>query len=273
MSDIKIPYQELIEGTIPPWIRRFIKQTGKTINKFGMIRNEETVLLGISGGKDSLALALALSLRRKWLPINYNLKAIMINWIEHPISEVAKEELHLFFNKLDIELLIVDEPQYSSSFKGEFNCYLCSRNRRRIIFNYARDNHIALIALGHHLDDLVETTLINTCFRGKFSTMQPIQEFFKGAIHIIRPMIEVRESVIKRIASTYELPVVKPVCPFDQTNIRAQLKPIVSELSHIDNLTREHIFKAHNFDYIIPRDANDKVIIKNDILLDESIDS
>ncbi|MBK5201777.1 MAG: adenine nucleotide alpha hydrolase [Spirochaetaceae bacterium] len=270
MSDTKIPYQELIDGTIPPWIRRFIKKTGKTINKFGMIRNNETVILGISGGKDSLALALALSLRRKWLPINYNLKGIMINWVEHPISEEDKKELHLFFDKLDIELLIVDEPQYSVSFKGEFNCYLCSRNRRRIIFNYARDNHIALIALGHHLDDLVETTLINTCFRGKFSTMQPIQEFFKGAIHIIRPMIEVRESVVKRIANTYALPVVKPVCPFDQTNIRARLKPIVSELSHIDNLTREHIFKSHNFDYVIPRDENDMVIIKNDIILEQT---
>lgn len=250
----KLPYDELINGTIPPWIRRFIKQTGRSINTFEMIKNKETVLLSVSGGKDSLALALALSLRRKWLPIDYNLKAIMINWIEHPISEEAKTELHTYFDKLDIELLIVDEPQYSTSFKGEFNCYLCSRNRRRVIFNYARDNHIGLIAMGHHLDDLVETTLMNTCFRGKFATMLPIQEFFSGSIHIIRPMIEVRESIIKRIAETYNIPTVKPVCPYDQTNIRAQLKPIIKQLSHIENLTREHVFKSHDFSYRIPRD-------------------
>jgi len=260
MNEERIPYEELLDGTIPPWIRRFVKKTGKTINEFGMIKDKDTVLLSISGGKDSLALALALSLRRKWLPINYNLRAIMINWIEHPISEDAKKELHKFFDKLDIDLLIVDEPQYSISFKGEFNCYLCSRNRRRIIFNYARDNNIRLIAMGHHLDDLVETTLINTCFRGKFSTMLPIQEFFDGSIHIIRPMIEIRETVVKRIATTYSLPFVKPVCPYDQTNIRSRLKPIIRELSHIDNLTREHVFKAHDFSYRIPRDENGKII-------------
>jgi tRNA 2-thiocytidine biosynthesis protein TtcA len=264
MSDTKkLPYEELIDGTIPPWIRRFIKQTGRSINKYEMIKDKETILLGISGGKDSLALALALSLRRKWLPIDYNLKGVMINWIEHPISDEAKKELHKFFDKLDIELEIVDEPQFSTSFKGEFNCYLCSRNRRRVLFNYARENKIGLIALGHHLDDLVETTLINTCFRGKFSTMLPIQEFFSGSLHIIRPMIEVRENVIKRIALVYDIPTVKPVCPFDQTNIRAKLKPIIRELSHIDNLTREHIFKAHDFSYRIPREEGVLLEYKN----------
>ncbi len=240
-------YSELIKGDIPPWVRRFIKRTGKTINNFEMIKDNETILLSVSGGKDSLALALALSLRRKWLPINYNLKAIMINWIEHPISEEAKSQLYKFFSDLEIDFTIFDEPQYPQSFNGEFNCYLCSRNRRRILFNYAKDNNMKIIALGHHLDDLVETTLINTCFRGNFSTMLPVQEFFNSSLFIIRPMIEVHENVLKRLAKYYDLPVVKPVCPYDETNIRSKLKPIISSLCHIDKLTREHVFKAHNF--------------------------
>lgn len=243
----KISYKELIAGEMSPWVRRYIKQTGKTINNFDMIKDNETILLSVSGGKDSLALALALSIRRKWLPINYKLKAIMINWIEHPISDEAKEALYSFFKDLDIEFTIFDEPQYSPFFKGEFNCYLCSRNRRRILFNYARDNNLKIIALGHHLDDLVETTLMNTCFRGNFSTMLPVQEFFKSTLFIIRPMIEVHEKVLQRLADYYDLPVVKPVCPYDASNIRSKLKPIVSSLCHIDKLTREHMFKAHNF--------------------------
>ncbi len=250
----KIKYNTLINGDIPPWVRRYIKQTGKTINSFEMIKDNETILLSVSGGKDSLALALALSLRRKWLPINYNLKAIMINWIEHPIDEDAKKKLYKFFEDLDIEFTIFDEPQYSLSFKGEFNCYLCSRNRRRILFNYAQENKMKIVALGHHLDDLVETTLINTCFRGNFSTMLPVQEFFDSSLFIIRPMIEVHENVLKRLAENYNLPVVKPVCPYDQTNIRSKLKPIISNLCHIDKLTREHIFKAHQFSEKIIRD-------------------
>ena len=243
----KLSYKKLIAGDIPPWVRRYIKQTGKTINSFDMIKENETILLSVSGGKDSLALALALSLRRKWLPINYKLKAIMINWIEHPISDEAKQLLYNFFLDLDIEFTIFDEPQYSPSFKGEFNCYLCSRNRRRILFNYAKENNLKIIALGHHLDDLVETTIINLCFRGKFSTMLPVQEFFDSSLFLIRPMIEVHENVLKRLANLYDLPVVKPVCPYDATNIRSKLKPIISNLSHIDHLTREHVFKAHEF--------------------------
>jgi len=70
-----------------PWLTRFLKQTGLGINTFSMIRDKDTVLLGISGGKDSLVLALALALRRKWLPITYNLKAAIIIWKQYPWSE------------------------------------------------------------------------------------------------------------------------------------------------------------------------------------------
>lgn len=254
----KIPYQKLIAGDIPPWVMRFIKLTGKVINQYDMIRENDTVLLGVSGGKDSLALALALSLRRKWLPIHYDLKAVMINWIEHPIPQEAREPLEQYFKDLDIDFLIKDELMFPNSFDGEFNCYLCSRNRRRILFEYANERGFDLIAMGHHLDDLVETTMINLCFRANFATMLPIQEFFKGKLHIIRPMIEVHEQTTRRLAELYTLPVVKPVCPFDQTNIRSSIKPIIGQFAKMDKHVREHIYHAHTFDYRIPRESSEK---------------
>ena len=91
--------------------------------------------------------------------------------------------------------------------------------------------------------------MMNLCFRAKFSTMLPVQEFFDGKMHIIRPMIEIKENVTERLKEVYDIPVVKPVCPYDQTNIRAKLKPIIKELCHIDKLTREHIYSAHTFPY------------------------
>ena len=248
MSTETLDYQELIDGKIPPYIMRFIKQAGRTINSFNMIQENDEVLLGVSGGKDSLALALALSLRRKWLPVDYKLRALMINWIEHTITEEAKERLYKYFSDLSIDFKIIDESQFPTSFKDDFNCYLCSRNRRRILFQYAAEHNEKLIALGHHLDDLVETTFMNLCFRADFSTMLPVQEFFDGKLHIIRPLIEVHENTLLRISQAYNLPVVKPVCPYDQSNIRAKLKPIIREFKHIDKLTMEHIFKAHEFD-------------------------
>ena len=89
----KLSYRNVIDGNMQPWVMRFIKDVGKGINDFDMIRDGEDILLAVSGGKDSLALAMALSVRRKWLPINYTLHGIMINWIEHPIEEPAKERL------------------------------------------------------------------------------------------------------------------------------------------------------------------------------------
>ncbi len=247
-SSEKLSYKDLVAGDIPPWVMRFVKASGKAINRYGMIKEGDEVLLAVSGGKDSLALALALSLRLRWLPVKYKLRALMINWIEHPIDDEHKAMLREYFETLGIEFEIMDENQFPSSFKGEFNCYLCSRNRRRILFEYADKNDVKLIAMGHHLDDLVETTMMNLCFRASFATMLPVQEFFDGKLHIIRPLIEVHESVTKRLAEVYDLPVIKPVCPYDQTNIRARLKPVISELSHIDKLTREHIYNAHHFD-------------------------
>ncbi len=245
--DERLPYQDLIDGDIPPWVMRFIKGVGKAINRYRMIQKNDEVIIAASGGKDSLALALALSLRRKWLPVTYTLKAVMIDWIEHPIPPEYKEKLRAYFSALDIDLIIFEEHQFPESFNGDFNCYLCARNRRRILFQYAEKENAKLIAMGHHLDDLAETTLMNLCFRASFSTMLPVQEFFERKMHIIRPLIETRENVTRRLAECYDIPVIKPVCPYDQTNVRARLKPIISELSHIDKLTREHIYNAHDF--------------------------
>ena len=243
----KLSYKDLIKGDIPPWVMRFIKETGKGINEFEMIKDGDTVLISASGGKDSLALSLALSIRRKWLPIDYKLKALMINWIEHPIEDEYKEKLKQYYEDLGIEFKMVDEHHAPYSFKGDFNCYLCSRNRRRILFDYAAENNIRLIAMGHHLDDLVETSLMNLCFRASYDTMKPVQEFFNGKIYVIRPMIRVHENVTRRLKDMYDIPAVKPVCPYDQTNVRARLKPIVSELCHLDKLTREHIYSSYDF--------------------------
>lgn len=240
-------YTSLLSGDIPPWVMRFVKGVGKTVNTYSMIHEGDTVLLGVSGGKDSLALALALSMRRKWMPVTYTLKAVMIDWIEHPIEKEYREKLHAYFSSLDIDFTILERHQFQKDFSGKYDCYLCSRNRRRILFEYANEHDISLIAMGHHLDDMVETTMMNLFFRAKFSSFLPIQDFFDGKIKIIRPLIETRENVTIRLKDNYDLPVVKPVCPYDQTNVRARLKPIVKELSHIDPLSREHVYKAMNY--------------------------
>ncbi len=249
----KYSYKNIIQGNMQPWVMRFIKDVGKGINDFDMIRDKESILIGVSGGKDSLALAMALSIRRRWLPITYDLHAVMINWIEHPIEESFKGRLREYFSDLDIDFEIIDEPQFPTTAPEDYNCYICARNRRRILFEIANQRGFRQIAMGHHLDDLVETTMMNLFFRGDFATMNPVQEFFDGDLYVIRPMIEIHENTLLRLAQTFDFPVVKPVCPYDQTNIRSQLKPIVRELSHMDRFVREHVFEAHKLNCRIKR--------------------
>ena len=153
---------------------------------------------------------------------------------------------------MNIEFVIKDEMMFPTSFKDDFNCYLCSRNKRRILFEIADKENYKTIAMGHHLDDLVETSMMNLYFRANFSTMLPVQSFFDEKLFIVRPMIEVKEQTIQRLVDFYNLPVIKPICPYDQTNIRSRLKPIIKEINLMDKHSREHVFNAHNFTYKKP---------------------
>lgn len=246
-TEEKLDWHVLLSEKLPPWVLRFVKTTGRAVGRYGMFGAGDDVLLAISGGKDSLALALALSLRLRWIPHAYRLHAVMIDWTDHPVPPEARDLLASYFRDLSIDFSLLEAPQNDPSFHEGFNCYICARNRRRILFEYAASHGWRIIAMGHHLDDLVETTLMNLCLRGDFRTMAPVQDFFDGKIAVVRPLIEVHESATRRLAATYTLPVVKPVCPYDQTNIRSSLKPIVGELAHLDRDVREHILHAHRF--------------------------
>jgi len=238
---------------IPPFLMRFIKQTGRGINHFGMIKGGDRILLGISGGKDSLALAVALTFRKSWIPIDYKIEAVQIEWREYPFSDVHKLDLKEFFEFLEIPFQILQASISPPSFNGRFDCYLCSRNRKRILFQEAEKRNITKIALGHHMDDIIETTLINLFFRGNFSTMMPVQEFFKGKIHIIRPLCEVPEGMISTVSGKLQLPVGENRCPNKETNIRNTIKPLLRELMKIDRNVGNNIYKAPwniNKDYL-----------------------
>ena len=117
-----------------PWLMRIVKETGRGINRFKMIEDGDKVLLAISGGKDSLALAFTLAVRRRWLPIHYDLHALRIDWNQYPMPDSDAKKMEEFFDMLEIPYEVEHADMFPPSFKGEFNCYLCARNRKRMLF-------------------------------------------------------------------------------------------------------------------------------------------
>lgn len=232
---------------------RFARHAGRGINRFSMIDPGDRVLIGVSGGKDSLALSLALVERKKWVPVDYELFAVQIEWREYPLSSSEKDALDAFYADLGIPLRRILASMAPPSFRRKFSCYTCSRNRKRILFDEATRIGARRIALAHHLDDIAHTTLMNLFFRGEFSTMMPVQEFFGGKLSIIRPLCEVREAEISRVAARLRLPVIASRCPRGSVNQRTLMKEIVRQVSRVDRHAATNIYGASwriNHDYL-----------------------
>lgn len=236
--------REIFSGDIPPWVKRFVKSVGRGMSHFDMIQDGDTVILGISGGKDSLAMAMALALRLKWLPIKYYLKAIQIEWAEFPMKAEQRGKMTEYFDILGIEYTVLTETMWPGDYKESFNCYRCARNRKRLLFDKAKELGASKIAFGHHMDDIVETTLMNMAFHGNFSTMMPVQEFFGGEIQVIRPMCEVPEKDVIRVRDRLNIPVFHSDCPFKETNMRASIKPIVASFMKLNKHALGNLYKT-----------------------------
>jgi tRNA 2-thiocytidine biosynthesis protein TtcA len=234
-------------------LARFAKKAGRGINRFDMIRDGDRVLIGVSGGKDSLALCVALAERRRWVPIRYELAAAFIRWHEYPAADAELEALRAFLDGLQIPLVVLPAHIFPAGYQKKFSCYICSRNRKRILFDEANRRGITKIALGHHLDDIVETTMLNLFCRGEFSTMMPVQEFFQGKLHLIRPLCEVEERDILRLARHYPLPVIANACPRKDINQRLIMKEVLVRLRRVSRQVKENIYRAGwnvNTDYL-----------------------
>ncbi len=238
-------WSDLLTAQPPPVVMRFLKRLGRGINRYAMIGDGDRVLVSVSGGKDSLALAYGLKLRLRFLPISYELYPVMINWREHPHTSERVASIRAFFDALELPLHIIEADMKPESFGGRFDCYRCGRNRRRILFDLVREwEGRPLIATGHHLDDIVQTTLMNMCFRGSFSTMNPVQPFFDDALRVVRPLCEVRERMIIEVAEAVALPVGSIDCPFRERNIRTRVAPVIDELERINPGVRENIYRS-----------------------------
>lgn len=213
----------------PP--RPLATAAGKAIGDYDMIRPGDRILLGLSGGKDSLSLLHTLIDLQKRAPVRFELAACTVD----PQSpEFDPSPLKPYMAQLGIPYFYDSQPiveQAETHMKGDSFCAYCSRMRRGILYRVARENGCNVVALAQHLDDLAETFLMSAFFGGKLRTMQAHYTIDAGDLRVIRPFAYVRERQTRDFAARAGLPVIFENCPacFSKPMQRHQMKQLLAE--------------------------------------------
>ena len=208
---------------------------------YQMIADGDKVAVAVSGGKDSLTLLKILQDRQKFVPIKYDLLALHVD-LGYPRS--FSKPLEKYFKEQKVKYNIVKSDDLKATAKKDINCFWCSWNRRKNLFQAADKLGYNKIALGHHKDDIVETILMNLFFQGEISAMKPKQELFKGKIILIRPLAYVEESMIKKFAQKQKLPHDTCLCPNSVISHRSKMSKIIAGLEKTCPEVKTNIFKS-----------------------------
>jgi tRNA 2-thiocytidine biosynthesis protein TtcA len=226
------------------WEKEIRSLVGKAIHRYGLIQDGDRILVGVSGGKDSLSLLHLLKERLKRVPIRYELFTVHIDL---GFNSGRAHILRDYFEKegLTYHIEFTDIGKRANSPANRENpCFLCAWERRKKLFQLANRFKCNKVALGHHKDDIIETLLINIFYSGEISTMLPLQSLFKGKITLIRPLSLVEEREIERFAQAKDLPFGPSGCPSSGRTKRKEAKEIIASLNRKNHRVKGNIFRS-----------------------------
>lgn len=217
----------------------------KAVVDYGMIEEGDRVLVGVSGGADSMVLLDLLNTPMLFVP-SFSLAAVHIDMGFDP-SYQCHDALQGHFREGGYDHAI-EKSDIGTLSHSDFNkknpCFLCSRLRRKRIFEIAAEKGCNKIALAHHRDDIIETLLINMFYGREISTMMPNQSIFGGKMHIIRPLSYLREGLVKKYAAERGLPVYKNPCPSSDVSKRIYVKNLLNTMEKDNRKVRDNLFRA-----------------------------
>jgi len=217
------------------------KKVGKAIMDYQMLSEGDRILVAVSGGKDSLTLLKLLRDRLSFSPVKYELISAHIDTGKDP---VFLHSLKDYFERNNYPYVIEKIDIFENSAESNIDCFWCSWNRRKTLFQLADKLNCNKIALGHHLDDIVQTILLNLFFNGEISSMSPKQTLFEGKITIIRPLAYVEEKEIISFAKEQNFPLPGGCCSVFFSSKRSYIKGFLKELEKEIPDIKKNIFRA-----------------------------
>ena len=225
-------------------VRRLLSRVRRAVDDYQMIDDGDKIAVGVSGGKDSLALLIALSELRRFYPKPFEVVAITVDM---GFEGGDFSSLEAFYEALGVPYKIVKTNLAEIIFdtRKESNpCSLCARMRRGILHDTAKELCCNKLALGHHHDDVLETFMMNLCNEGRLGTFSPVTYLDRKDITVIRPFVLTKESEIIGFCSHNAVPVVKSLCPEDKVTDREFYKGLLNDLESRREGLRHRMFTA-----------------------------
>ena len=215
----------------------------RCVDDYNMIEAGDKIAVGVSGGKDSLALLVLLASLREYFNKPFELEAITIDMglgMDYtPIQELCDQwKVPYTIVQTQIAPIIFEHR------KEKNPCSMCSKMRRGALNQAILDKGFHKLALGHHYDDAVETFLMSLLFEGRISCFQPVTNLDRTGIIQIRPMLYIHEKTVDNFAKRQALPVIENRCPVDKTTKREEVKQLIFNLSQTYPDLKERIFGA-----------------------------
>jgi len=218
-------------------------KVAKAVMNYGLIDNGDKVLVAVSGGKDSLVLLDALTSFKKYGFVDFSIEAIHIDVEDVPYS-VDKEFLIEMTQKADMKLTFSGIKSDIENRGKKAPCFVCSWHRRKALFSYAKENGFQKLALGHHMDDAVETLLINMAYHGNISSLPAKLSMFDGVIDLIRPLILLTDKDTREFANIRKFKKLKKPCPFEDITKRTTARELIKQLEAIHPKAAHNLFRS-----------------------------
>lgn len=232
-------------------LERLTKRFHKACADYGLIADGDHILIGLSGGKDSLLLTELLGRRAQIYVPRFRVTALHVRVKERDYHSDLSY-LQRFCDEAKVPLLVRDvsipdtPPQKENGKTREIDnpCFLCSWFRRKELFNTAQEIGCNKIAFGHHRDDIAQTLLMNLIFQGAYATMPPILQMDKMQLQLIRPLCLIDEADIITYAAMRNYQKQTKLCPFEHVSSREKVKGLLEEIKALNPEALDSIYGA-----------------------------